>query len=484
MIKIIGLGPGSINSLTLGALEALESGAGVFLRTEKHPVVDYIKQRGIVFQTYDSFYEAYDNFDAVYEAIAKDVISKYESCKEVVYAVPGHPLVAEKSVTILIKYCEEKVIPYELVTAVSFIDVMMERLKIDPVEGMEIIDAFEISSQVFNKRLGTIVTQVYNKFIASEVKLALLKYYKDDTKIFFVRAAGVKGIESIRKINLYELDRQEDIDYMTSVYIPKDTSNSYDFNDLLEIMDKLKGEDGCPWDKEQNHQSLKKYLIEESYEALEAIDENDEEKLTEELGDVLFQVVFHAAIGKEEGYFDISDVIKKICEKMVLRHPHVFADEKVKDSGEVLYNWDKIKKKEQGHITITEELRHIAKVLPGLMRAEKVQKKAAKVGFDWDKVEDALEKILEEYYEVKKVYNRNNKAKIQEEIGDLIFSAVNVARFLDIDPEVAVNCTTDKFIKRFEYIENYAAGKGINLESMSLQSMDKLWEEAKNKENP
>ncbi len=483
MIKIVGLGPGSTDALTLGAVEALKNSTKIFLRTSKHPVVEYLKQTGVVFQTYDNYYETHDNFDSIYEDIARDLINNHEVYKELVYAVPGHPLVAEKSVTILIKYCDEKNIPYEFVTAVSFIDVIMERLKIDPIHGFEVVDAFEINNQIFNKRIGTVVTQVYNKFIASEVKLALLKYYKDDTRIFFVRAAGIKEIESIREIRLYELDRQKDIDYLTSVYIPKDLDNSYDFYDLLEIMDELKGEGGCPWDREQNHQSLKKYLIEESYEVLEAIDENDEEKLTEELGDVLLQVVFHAAIGKEEGYFDINDVIKRICEKMVLRHPHVFGEETVKNSGEVLDNWEKIKKKEQGLTSITEELRHIAKVLPGLMRAEKVQRKASKVGFDWKKVEDVFEKVSEEFNEVKNVYNGNDKAKIQEEIGDLLFSVVNAARFLDIDSEVAVNYTTDKFIQRFEYIENYAVQNGINLEDMDLQTMDKLWEEAKYKKN-
>jgi tetrapyrrole methylase family protein / MazG family protein len=167
----------------------------------------------------------------------------------------------------------------------------------------------------------------------------------------------------------------------------------------------------------------------------------------------------------------------------VTRHPHVFGEETVENSDQVLDNWDKLKKKEQGLTSITEELRHIAKVLPGLMRAEKVQKKASKVGFDWNKVEDVFEKVSEELNEVKDVYNGNDKAKIQEEIGDLLFSVVNAARFLDIDSEVAVNYTTDKFIQRFEYIENYAVQNGVNLEDMTLHTMDKLWEEAKSKKN-
>lgn len=481
MIKIVGLGPGAREALTLGTLEVLENSSKIYLRTEKHPTVGYLKSCNIRFETYDNIYDNSENFDQVYESIAKDLIDKQKKFNDIVYAVPGHPLVAEKSVIILLKLCEESGIETEILTAVSFVDALMESLKIDPIEGIKIIDAFDMKSQVLDKRVGTIITQVYDKFIASEVKLALMEYYKDDAEIYFVRAAGVKGMESIRKIPLFELDRQEDIDYLTSLYIPKDLEATKDFYDLLEIMDKLRSENGCPWDKEQTHESLKKYLIEESYEVLEAIDENDDDKITEELGDVLLQIVFHAQVGKEEGFFNINDVIKGICNKMILRHPHVFGTANADTSEEVLVNWDKIKKKEQGLNSYTDELKHVPKNLPALMRAEKVQKKASKVGFDWDEVECALDKVLEEYYEVKDVYKGKNRAKILEEIGDLIFASVNVARFLDIDPEFALNYTIEKFIKRFAYIEESGKSKGVDMANMTLDQMDELWEKAKNK---
>jgi MazG family protein len=481
MIKIVGLGPGAKEALTLGTLEVLKSASKIYLRTEKHPTVEYLKDCSINFETYDHIYDKAENFDEVYNLIAKNLIDKQKKFNDIVYAVPGHPLVAEKSVTILLKLCEENSIKTEILTAVSFVDALMESLKIDPIEGIKIIDAFDMKSQVLDKRVGTIITQVYDKFIASEVKLALMEYYNDDTEICFVRAAGVKGMESIRRIPLFELDRQEDIDYLTSLYIPKDLGATKDFYDLLEIMNKLRSEDGCPWDKEQTHESLKRYLIEETYEVLEAIDENDDDKITEELGDVLLQIVFHAQVGKEEGFFNINDVIKRICNKMIIRHPHVFGTTNADTSEEVLVNWDKIKKKEQGLNSYTDELRHIPKNLPALMRAEKVQKKAAKVGFDWDKVECALDKVLEEYHEVKDVYKGKNRSKILEEIGDLIFASVNVARFLDIDPEFALNYTIEKFIKRFAYIEETGKSKGVDMTSMTLDQMDQLWEEAKNK---
>lgn len=479
MIKVVGLGPGSKEALTLGTIEVLKSSKKVYLRTEKHPTVEYLKGFNIEYETFDKKYDSMSSFDEVYDSIAKDIIEKYKELGDIVYAVPGHPLVAEKSVNNLIKLCEENSIKLKIYPAVSFVDAMIESLKIDPIEGIKIIDAFNIKNQILDKRLGTIVTQVYNGFIASEVKLALLEYYGDEEEIYFVRAAGVEGLESIRKIKLYELDRQPDIDYLTSIFIPKNLNTTKDFYDLLNIMERLRGEDGCPWDREQDHDSLKKYLIEESYEVLEAIDQKDDDALIEELGDVLLQIVFHAQIGKEEGFFNINDVVKGICNKMIERHPHVFGELQVNSSDQVLYNWDKIKKEEKGYTSYTEELKHVAKTLPSLIRAGKIQKKVAKVGFDWEKVEDALNKVLEEFYEVKDVYKNNNREKILEELGDLIFSVVNVARFLDIDPEDALNYTIDKFINRFEYIERSAKNIGVRIEDMTLEEMDQLWEKAK-----
>jgi tetrapyrrole methylase family protein/MazG family protein len=481
VIKIVGLGPGSPDSLTIGTINILKNTDKIYLRTEKHPTVSYLKQLGINFETYDYIYEKEKNFEDVYSNIVKDLIFKEKQFKEIVYGVPGHPLVAEKSVMSLLELCEKQSINVKIIPSVSFIDVIMERLKIDVVEGVKIIDAFDIKSNCADKRMGMIIIQVYDRLIASEVKLALMEYYNDDTDIFFIRAAGVEEIESIRKIKLYELDRQEDIDYLTSVYIPKESEIIYDLKDLVDIMEKLRSEEGCPWDREQDHDSLKKYLIEESYEVIESIEEKDDTKLVEELGDVLLQVIFHCQIGKEEGFFNINDVIKAICDKMIKRHPHVFGNMEIHNSKEVLISWDKIKKKEQGLKTYTDELRHIAKTLPALMRAFKVQEKAAKVGFDWEKVECALDKVLEEYYEVKEVYKGEQKVKILEEIGDLIFACVNVARFLDIDPEFALNYTIEKFIRRFAYIEENSIEHGLDMANMTLDEMDELWEKAKNK---
>lgn len=482
MLKIMGLGPGAYEALTIGALKELKNNKNIYFRTEKHPTVDFLKDEGIKFESYDHAYEKYDSFDDVYKYIAEDLITKINDDEDLIYAVPGHPLVAEKSVINLIELCKENNIQYEVLPAVSFVDAMMEALQVDPIEGVKIIDAFDMKNQILDKRVGTIITQVYNNFIASEVKLRLLEGYEDDTEIIFVRAAGVEGLESIRKIPLYELDWQEDIDYLTSIYIPKDLGNKKDFQDLLDIIETLRNPGGCPWDREQTHESLKSALLEECYEVIDAIENEDEDALIEELGDVLLQVVFHASIGKEDGYFDIMDVIGGISNKMINRHPHVFGNEEANTSEQVLVNWDEIKKEEKGIKTLTEEMQNIAKSLPATTRAYKVQKKAKKVGFDWDDVNCAMDKVTEELNEIKEVYNCEDKSIIEGEVGDLLFACINVARFLEVDGELALDKTIKKFIKRFSYIENEAIKNNKNLKDMTLEEMDKLWEEAKTSE--
>lgn len=482
MLKIMGLGPGAYEALTIGALKELKNNKNIYFRTEKHPTVDFLKDEGIKFESYDHAYEKYDSFDDVYKYIAEDLITKIKDDEDLIYAVPGHPLVAEKSVINLIELCKENNIQYEVLPAVSFVDAMMEALQVDPIEGVKIIDAFDMKNQILDKRVGTIITQVYNNFIASEVKLRLLEGYEDDTEIIFVRAAGVEGLESIRKIPLYELDWQEDIDYLTSIYIPKDLGNKKDFQDLLDIIETLRNPGGCPWDREQTHESLKSALLEECYEVIDAIENEDEDALIEELGDVLLQVVFHASIGKEDGYFDIMDVIGGISNKMINRHPHVFGNEEANTSEQVLVNWDEIKKKEKGIKTLTEEMQNIAKSLPATTRAYKVQKKAKKVGFDWDDVNCAMDKVKEELNEIKEVYNCEDKSIIEGEVGDLLFACINVARFLEVDGELALDKTIKKFINRFSYIENEAIKNNKNLKDMTLEEMDKLWEEAKTSE--
>lgn len=255
--------------------------------------------------------------------------------------------------------------------------------------------------------------------------------------------------------------------------------DKYEFSDLVDIMALLRSETGCPWDREQTHESLKKYLIEETYEVLEQIDAGNMKKICEELGDLLLQIVFHAQVAKEENNFDINDVITSICRKLILRHTHIFGDAKADTPDEVVDNWEAIKKKEKGLDTQTSVLKDVPRNLPALMRSYKVQQKAAQVGFDWDNLEDVFSKVKEEIGELEDVYKSKNVARITDEMGDVFFSLVNLARFLKIQPELALTGTTEKFIKRFEYIEQESVKAGRRLEEMTLSEMDELWNKAK-----
>ena len=253
--------------------------------------------------------------------------------------------------------------------------------------------------------------------------------------------------------------------------------NSYDLKDLEKIVSILRAPGGCPWDAEQDHKSLRRALLEESCEVIEAIDEESPAHLQEELGDVLLQVVFHADIEREAGRFDLEAVADGICKKLIFRHPHVFGDVSVHDSEEVLVNWEALKRQEKSQETYTDTLTAVAKSLPALWRAEKVQKKAKKAGFDWPDASGAVDKLSEELAELKEAMEQGTN--IQEELGDLLFSVVNVSRFLKADPEEALNAATEKFISRFAKVEEMALSQGKDMAQMSLEELDKLWERAK-----
>lgn len=261
--------------------------------------------------------------------------------------------------------------------------------------------------------------------------------------------------------------------------------NTYGIEDLLEIMRILRSPEGCPWDREQDHASIKKSLIEETYEVIEAINKEDDCLLCEELGDVLLQVVFHAQMATERKAFDFSDVTDGICKKLIERHPHVFGDVKADTSAEVLVNWEQIKSESKHRKTQTDKMLSVPRELPALMRSTKLQEKAAKVGFDWENAEGAFGKIDEEANELKEAYKSGNADMIKEELGDLLFSVVNVSRFVGVDAEEALTFSADKFLNRFAVVERLAEQRGIDMKSSSLEELDKLWDEAKemNKSN-
>lgn len=253
----------------------------------------------------------------------------------------------------------------------------------------------------------------------------------------------------------------------------------YDINDLLLIMELLRSPEGCPWDREQDHHSIRANLIEETYEVLDAIDRDDTPNLREELGDLLLQIVFHSRMEEEIGSFSFGDVCNDVCQKLVIRHPHVFGDVTAETTDQVLTNWDAIKAETKGQQTVADSMDSVPRNLPALMRAYKLQKKAAKVGFDWPDIRGAAEKVAEETAEVLDAYRSGMQADIDDELGDLLFAVVNLSRFVNSEPEEALTRASDKFLRRFTGVEQLAAQRGIDMKSSSIEELDKLWDEVK-----
>ena len=326
------------------------------------------------------------------------------------------------------------------------------------------------------------ISELDNSLLAGEVKLKLQRFYPDDYPVTLAVQRSSGGYEQ-RTVPLYALDRQEGFFASTVLYVPAlpfEQKQTYGYEDLLKVLRRLRAPDGCPWDREQTHVSLKKDMREECYELMDAIDEDDDEHMIEECGDVLMNILFHPIIGEEQGRFDERDVTTGIVKKLIYRHPHVFGTVHVSSSDEVLKNWDALKQKEKGQQTVSSTLKSVPRSFPALLRAEKVQKKARKVGFDFDTAEDAFYKIGEESEELRSAMRSGRD--IEKEMGDLLFAAMNVCRLLGLDGEETLHKATDKFIRRFEQMEKNIDAAGKKLTDMTLSEMDAYWEMAKTTE--
>lgn len=478
-LKIVGLGPGSMEYLTMAVHKLLLSASKVLLRTERHPVVSELAQQGMCYESYDYLYETAETFDETYMNIAKDVINRLKT-EDVVYAVPGNPFVAESTVALLMEASKEGAFKTEIFHGASFLDALITTLKYDPVNGLVVKDALKVNPLDISDKTDHIWIQVYNQQVASQLKIHLMECFDDDHSVVVIQAAGVPELEKVVTVPLYEMDRYPELfDHLTSVFVKKAEKTRYDWYDLLAIMAKLRSENGCPWDREQTHLSLTPFLVEEAYEVKEAVELEDDESLADELGDVLLQVVFHAQIGEEEGYFNWRDVVTSICEKMVRRHPHVFGSVAVENSDEVLVNWQAIKDEEKSHETISESMKSVSKGIPALMRSHKVQKRAANVGFDWSDVQATLEKVREEVEEVETALASQSVEALYEELGDLLLIVTNVVRKAKGDSETILNEAIDKFINRFEYVENCMNEQGIPLSKEQIDIMENFWQQAK-----
>ncbi|SFS86578.1 nucleoside triphosphate pyrophosphohydrolase [Marininema halotolerans] len=481
-ITVIGLGSGDEENLSLGSLRQMKEAQHLYFRTEKHPVVPWLVKEGISFQTFDAIYEKHQDFVSVYQEIADRLLAEANKGQNLVYAVPGHPTVAETSVQHLRTQGESQGIQIDIRGGVSFVDTAFGRLGIDPNDGFMLLDGTSLTGDQVDPRLHLLISQVYDRLTASEVKLSLMESYPDDHPIQVVTALGVAGEERIEEVALWQLDHEERFTDLTSVYIAPTTAEEVlyrRFDAVVDIVAHLRSPEGCPWDQKQTHESLRPYLIEEAYEFLEAIDQQDPDAMTEELGDVLLQVLLHAQIGSESGEFDIQEVIATLANKLIRRHPHVFGKESAQTEKDVLLKWEAIKEQEGKGITRTSLLDGIPTTYPSLLRAFALQKKAAKVGFDWPDITGAKEKLIEEADELVTA----SVAEREEEAGDLLFSVVNLIRWLEIDPEQALMAACRKFTRRFRYIEERAEEQGDEVKSLSLKRLDAWWNEAKANES-
>ena len=507
-ITIVGLGPGAAGNLSLETIGLLKSEAQVILRTAVHPTVAELEKENVKFTSCDSFYEEGANFEEVYGRVVQRVLAAAME-GDVVYAVPGSPLVAERTVVMLREQAKEFNIPLVIKPAMSFLDLAYVDLGIDPIAGLRIIDAQDFEAVADAGKYPLMITQVYSQLVASDLKIALMENLDDDYEIFFLRNLGLPD-EECRPVKLFELDRQPHIDHLTSAYIPPlpampegllefgedeeevevfnaeedlvDTSSyaDVDVQPLVDVIRTLREPGGCPWDIEQTHQSIRSNFIEEVYEYIEAVDNEDIAGMREELGDVLMQVVFHARMAEEAGNFDLQEVIDEVVDKLIRRHPHVFGDTEVSGSAEVLVNWDAIKKQEKTERKSA--LDGIAQGLPALLRAYKIQSKAAKVGFDWQDIEPVWAKVQEELGEFQEALASGDKVAAEKELGDVLFAIVNYARHHKIEPEVALEGTNNRFTSRFLFVEEQVHNSGKNWQDFTLDELDKFWDEAKKQE--
>ena len=483
-ITIIGLGPGHLSQITLEAMQALENAEIVYLRTSQHPAVNDFPKT-IQWKSFDALYDASNLFEEVYEKIVEEIIELGKKQPGVVYAVPGNPCVAEITGPEIIRRAKKENIPVRMIAGISFIEPSVMALNIDPYDsGLVLVDALEIIQKYhldFVPTYPALICQVYSKYVASDLKLALNNVYSDTHQVIFIHAAGTPE-EIVEQIPLFEIDRSEHIGLLSSLYVPALRRGS-SFEDFQDQIAHLRAPDGCPWDREQTHLSLRSALLEETYEVLSAMDNEDEEAMQEEFGDLLLQIVLNAQIASETGSFTMVDIIRGIYDKIEYRHPHVFGNEKQKTTDEVLVNWEALKaeeRKKNGKAKkIKGRLDSIPQSLPALSLAQSYQSRVARVGFDWSDVEGVLDKIIEEIQEVREADGES----IESELGDLLFSIVNFIRWKEIDAESALRETNKKFYRRFKYIEEQAKNQGKTLEDMTLQEMDVLWDEAKSLES-
>ena len=483
-VVVVGLGPGGAELVTPAARTAIEWCLHRFARTASHPAVPDLVRDGLVLDTFDHVYESADGLEEVYSTIVDTLIGEANDHGKVVYAVPGSPTVAERTVELLHDAYRRGEIELEIVPGLSFAEFAWARLGVDPMStGARVVDARTIEAVPVDHGAPLLIAQCDHRLVLSDVKVKLLEHLPPDTVVTVLNRLSLPD-EEIRQVALSELDHDVEPDHLTSVFVPAaDAPAARELTRLLELAVRLRGPGGCPWDAEQTHHSLTRYLLEESYEVVEAVerlpadapegvgaDDPAYKDLVDELGDLLYQVIFHAVLAEEAGAFGMADIARGIHDKLVHRHPHVFGSVDADTSAEVMANWEQIKKREKGVESI---VAGITPGLPSLLYAHKLMRKAASVGLDPGDVEQSLERIDAATSEL-----RAGTSDAESTLGQLLAAAVALARGLGVDTESALRGWSARFKERFEAMEQLAADRGDDLHALDPAEVERLWAES------
>jgi tetrapyrrole methylase family protein/MazG family protein len=481
-VTIVGLGPAHLGMVDSATLTILEDPARiVVVRTEHHPASQELAdRRKVVFC--DDLYSEADAFDTVYRAIVDRVVS-LAADRDVVYAVPGSPSVGERAVPAIIEEARSAGLDVTVVPSPSFLDLVYLEAGIDPIaDGVQVLDARDLPNPL-PLHVPTVLTQVDSQLRAADTSVSLARTLPHDTQILLLDRLGdadqVADLITLAELASYEASAR------TTVVVPAADAGLLGLIHTNRVL-----RSACPWDMKQTHHSLLNHLIEEAYETADAIghlpidapggdpDFGAYAEVEDELGDLLLQVVFHATLAAEAGAFDIDEVAELNRRKLVRRHPHVFSDVEVSGAGDVLANWEQIKQAEKRRDSMMDD---IPKGMPGVAKAMKVQKRASSVGFDWDEAAPVFDVLRSEIAELEEA--RGDERAITDELGDILFSAINLARHLSVDPEVALRGSVDRFVERFRHVESSIAAQGLSMSSASMEQLDAAWEEAKQAAN-
>lgn len=476
-IVLLGLGPGGPDQMTREAWELLVTSPEVWLRNLKHPAIVSLPT-SVDIHSLEELCEDDASSDAVNDAIVQKVLELGKRLGGVIYAVPGHPLIAETTGLDIFRRAMREGVPVRIVGGPSFLESTYSALGLNPLPRSILCDALSFGrahTPLFPPDTPALIAQLHSKAVATRVKVVLAAVYPGDHTVSLVHAAGTAG-QRVENLALDKIDQSEHIGDLTCLFIPA-LEQGTSIEGLLEVVAHLRAPEGCPWDREQTHASLRRNLLEEAYESIEAMDSGAPQAMREEFGDLLLQIVLNAQIASEHGEFTINDVIKGIHDKIIRRHPHVFGDLKLQSVESVLVNWEKLKEGEREFKSdLGGLLEGVPLALPSLSQAQEYQERAARVGFDWPHFDGVLEKVAEEIREMEAATSADALAR---EIGDVLFTLVNLSRWKGVDAEAALRAANLRFKRRFAFMEQEARRRNQRLSDLTLDEMEALWRQAK-----